>query len=44
MTVGQLTGSSQNQSLVKIAEEKGFSYLIKEYNDADVLTAALQDG
>ena len=44
MTVGQLTGSSQNQSLVKFAEKKGFSYLIKEYNDADVLTAALQDG
>ncbi|MDE5885064.1 MAG: transporter substrate-binding domain-containing protein, partial [Oscillospiraceae bacterium] len=44
MTVGQLTGSSQNQSLVKFAEEKGFSYRIKEYNDADVLTAALQDG
>lgn len=44
MVVGQLTGSSQNQSLVEFAEEKGFSYLIKEYNDADVLTAALQNG
>ncbi|MDE6005034.1 MAG: response regulator [Oscillospiraceae bacterium] len=44
MVVGQLTGSSQNQSLVEFAEEKGFSYLIKEYNDSDVLTAALQDG
>ena len=44
MTVGQLTGSSQNQSLVEFAEEKGFSYRIKEYNDSDVLTAALQDG
>ncbi|MDE5755092.1 MAG: response regulator, partial [Oscillospiraceae bacterium] len=44
MTVGQLTGSSQNQSLAKFAEEKGFSYLIKEYSDSDVLTAALQDG
>ncbi|MDE6788061.1 MAG: transporter substrate-binding domain-containing protein, partial [Ruminococcus sp.] len=44
MVIGQLTGSSQNQSLAEFAEEKGFSYLIKEYNDADVLTAALQDG
>ncbi len=44
MVVGQLTGSSQNQSLVEFAEEKGFSYLIKEYNDSDVLTAALQKG
>ncbi|MDE6665285.1 MAG: response regulator [Ruminococcus sp.] len=44
MVVGQLTGSSQNQSLVEFAEEKGFSYQIKEYNDSDVLTAALQNG
>ena len=44
MVVGQLTGSSQNQSLVEFAEEKGFSYLIKEYNDSDVLTTALQKG
>lgn len=44
MTVGQLTGSSQNQSLVEFAEEKGFSYQTKEYNDADALVAALQDG
>ena len=44
MTVGQLTGSSQNQSLVEFAEEKGFSYRTKEYNDSDALAAALQDG
>ncbi|MDE7435330.1 MAG: response regulator [Lachnospiraceae bacterium] len=44
MTVGQLTGSSQNQSLVEFAEEKGFSYRTKEYNDSDALVAALQDG
>lgn len=44
MVVGQLTGSSQNQSLVEFAEKKGFSYQIKEYNDAEVLTAALQSG
>ncbi|MDE7269170.1 MAG: transporter substrate-binding domain-containing protein, partial [Acetatifactor sp.] len=44
MTVGQLTGSSQNQSLVEFAQEKGFSYRVKEYNDSDELVAALQDG
>ena len=44
MTVGQLTGSSQNQSLVEFAEEKGFSYEVKEYDDSDKLVAALQDG
>lgn len=44
MTVGQLTGSSQNQSLVEFAEEKGFSYQTKEYNNSDDLVAALQDG
>ena len=44
ITVGQLTGSSQNQSLVEFAEEKGFSYQTKEYNDSDELVAALQDG
>ena len=44
IVVGQLTGSSQNQSLVEFAEKKGFSYLVKEYNDSDVLTAALQNG
>ncbi len=44
MTVGQLEGSSQNQSLVEFAEEKGFSYQIKEYDAADVLEAALQSG
>ena len=44
MVVGQLTGSSQNQSLVEFAEKKGFSYHIKEFNDSDVLTSALQSG
>ncbi len=44
MTVGQLPGSSQNNSLVEFAEEKGFTYHIKEYSDSDVLTAALQNG
>ncbi len=44
MVVGQLTGSSQNEKLTEFAEEKGFSYITKEYDDADVLTAALQNG
>lgn len=44
MTVGQLTGSSQNQSLVEFAEGKGFTYQVKEYEDADVLADALQNG
>ena len=44
MVVGQLTGSSQNQSLAKFARQKGFSYLVKEYSDSDILTAALQNG
>ena len=44
MTVGQLADSSQNQSLVEFAEENGFSYQIKEYDNSDVLAAALQNG
>ena len=44
MTVGQIPGSSQNQSLVEFAKEKGFSYQAKEYNNMDDLVAALQNG
>ena len=44
MTVGQLEGSSQNQSLIEFAEEKGFSYQVKEYGNSDDLAAALQNG
>ena len=44
MTVGQLEGNSQNQILLEFAEEKGFSYRIKEYDDSDDLAAALQNG
>ncbi|MDE6727416.1 MAG: response regulator, partial [Oscillospiraceae bacterium] len=44
ITVGQLTGSSQNESLVEFAEEKGFSYRTKEYDDSDILASALQNG
>ena len=44
MTVGQLTGSSQNQSLAEFAEEKGFSYKTKDYDDSGMMAAALQSG
>ncbi|MDE6407413.1 MAG: response regulator [Anaeroplasmataceae bacterium] len=44
MTVGQLEDSSQNQSLVEFAKEKGFSYQIKEYEKAEDLADALQKG
>ena len=44
MTVGQLEGSSQNQSLAEFAEENGFSYNVKEYDNSDDLAAALQKG
>ena len=44
MIIGQLKGSSQNESLVKFAEKKGFSYVVKEYDDADTLASALQNG
>ncbi|MBD5529800.1 MAG: response regulator [Lachnospiraceae bacterium] len=44
MTVGQLTGSSQNQDLVEFAQDKGFIYQVKEYDDSDDLAAALQTG
>ena len=44
MIVGQVEGSSQNQSLAEFAEEKGFTYQVKEYNDSEILSAALQSG
>ena len=44
MTIGLLRGSSQNESLVEFAEENGFSYQTKEYDDSDNLSAALQSG
>ncbi|MBD5111396.1 MAG: response regulator [Ruminococcaceae bacterium] len=44
ITVGQLEGSSQNQSLAEFAEENGFSYQVKLYGDSDALAAALQNG
>ncbi len=44
MTVGLLAGSSQNQSLADFAEENGFTYQTREYDDPGQLEAALQDG
>ena len=44
ITVGVLTGSSQNQSLAEFAVEKGFSYQAVEYEDAGQLAADLQNG
>jgi len=44
MTVGLLAGSSQNQSLTGFAEENGFTYQTREYDDPDQLEADLQNG
>jgi len=44
MTVGLLSGSSQNQSLPEFAEENGFTYQTREYDDPGQLEEALQDG
>ncbi len=44
MTVGLLSGSSQNQSLTDFAEENGFTYQPREYDDPGQLEADLQSG
>ena len=44
MTVGLLTGSSQNRTLPLFAEENGFTYQTQEYEDTNQLEAALQNG
>jgi len=44
MTVGLLAGSSQNQSLPGFAEENGFTYQTREYDDLSRLEADLQNG
>ena len=44
MRVGMLAGSSQNQSLADFAEENGFTYQSREYDDSDQLEAALRNG
>ncbi len=44
MTVGLLAGSSQNRSLPEFAEENGFTYQTREYDDPSQLEADLQNG
>ena len=44
ITVGVLTGSSQNQSLADFARENGFSYQAREYTDVGQMTEDLQSG
>lgn len=44
MTVGLLAGSSQNQSLPGFAEENGFTYQTREYDDPSQLEEDLQNG
>ena len=44
MTVGLLTGSSQNRTLPTFAEENGFTYQTREYEDSGQLEAALKSG
>ncbi len=44
MTIGLLSGSSQNQSLPGFAEENGFTYKTREYDEPGKLEADLQNG
>ncbi len=44
MTVGLVSGSSQNESLVRFARENGFTYRTREYDDSAQLEADLQSG
>ncbi|MBD5162372.1 MAG: response regulator [Oscillibacter sp.] len=44
MVVGLLSGSSQNRTLPTFAEENGFTYETREYEDSSQLEAALQRG
>ena len=44
IVVGVLTESSQNQSLAEFAQEKGFSYQTKEYEDTNQMAEDLQNG
>jgi len=44
MTVGLITGSSQNKSLAGFAVENGFTYRTREYENATQLEADLQSG
>jgi len=44
MMVGLLSGSSQNRTLPEFAEENGFTYQAREFDDASQLEEALEDG
>lgn len=44
MVIGQLKNSSRNSSLAEYAADKGFKYTSRYFDDADAMTAALQDG
>jgi len=44
MTVGLLAGSSQNQSLSDFAQENGFTYQPREYDNPSQLETDLQNG
>ncbi|MDE6274897.1 MAG: transporter substrate-binding domain-containing protein, partial [Clostridiales bacterium] len=44
MIVGLVTGSTQNQSLVEFAADKGFTYTTREFEDTTALANALQEG
>ena len=44
MTVGLLSGSSQNRTLPTFASENGFTYQTREYEDSGQLEAALKSG
>lgn len=44
MIIGQLNNSSRNDSLSEFAEEKGFTYISKFFDDTASMTDALQKG
>ena len=44
LTIGLVSGSSQNQSLVEFAGEHGFTYTAVEYEDAALMERDLQSG
>lgn len=44
ITVGVMTGSSQNQSLSEFAQDKGFTYQAREYSDTEQMAKDLQNG
>ncbi len=44
ITVGVIAGSSQNENFLEFAEKKRFSVTIREYEDSEKMTDALQKG